>query len=108
MSTLALELDRYLAVRRSLGFDRRTSARILKRFVAFADSRSVDYVTTAGAAYELSDSTGVHLLRSSGVASVSAGLEGNSALLLTTGEATPVGTGVDAGWRGHGFRLSPE
>jgi hypothetical protein len=47
----------------------------------------LDYVTTTGAAYELSDSTGLHLLRSSGVSAVSAGQQGASALLLTTGEA---------------------
>ena len=36
MSTLAHELDRYLAIRRSLGFDLGTAARVLRRFVAFA------------------------------------------------------------------------
>jgi hypothetical protein len=47
----------------------------------------VDYVTTAGAAYEFSDSTGLHLIKASGVASVSAGPIGTAGVLLTTGEA---------------------
>ena len=46
MSTLAHELDRYLAIRRSLGFDLSTAARVLRRFVAFARSKGVDHVTT--------------------------------------------------------------
>jgi len=46
----------------------------------------VDYVTTSGAAYEYSDSTGVHLIKSSGVASVSAGQFGMAGVVLTTGE----------------------
>lgn len=46
MSTLAHELDRYLAIRRSLGFDLGTDARVLRRFVAFAHSKGVDRVTT--------------------------------------------------------------
>jgi integrase/recombinase XerD len=47
MSTLANELDRYLSIRRSLGFNLNTSARVLKRFVAFADGQAADHVTTA-------------------------------------------------------------
>ena len=39
MSTLAQELDRYLTIRRSLGYDLSTSARMLRRFVAFANGR---------------------------------------------------------------------
>lgn len=46
MSTLAHELDRYLAIRRSLGFDLGTAARVLRRFVAFAHSKGVDHITT--------------------------------------------------------------
>jgi integrase/recombinase XerD len=46
MSTLAKELDRYLSVRRSLGFDLSTSARVLRRFVAFAEARKARHVTT--------------------------------------------------------------
>jgi integrase/recombinase XerD len=47
MSALAHELDRYLAIRRSFGFDLVTDARVLRRFVAFAESQDAPYVTTA-------------------------------------------------------------
>jgi integrase len=46
MSTLAKELDRYLSIRRSLGYDLSTSARVLLRFVAFASSRKARHMTT--------------------------------------------------------------
>jgi integrase/recombinase XerD len=46
MSTLARELDRYLAIRRSLGYDLSTSARVLRRFVAFAHGRRAKHITT--------------------------------------------------------------
>ncbi len=46
MSPLRQELDRYLAIRRSLGFDLGTAARILRRFVEFADAQGVDYVSS--------------------------------------------------------------
>lgn len=46
MSTLFKELDRYLTIRRSLGYDLGTTARILRRFVAFADQQSAEYITT--------------------------------------------------------------
>lgn len=46
MSSLAQELDRYLAIRRSLGFDLGTSARVLRRFIAFADGRKARHITT--------------------------------------------------------------
>jgi integrase/recombinase XerD len=46
MSTLTNELDRYLVIRRSLGFDLGTSARVLRRFVVFADSRKAQHITT--------------------------------------------------------------
>ena len=46
MSTLGRELDRYLAIRRSLGYDLGTSARVLRRFVAFAHGRRAKYITT--------------------------------------------------------------
>jgi integrase/recombinase XerD len=46
MSTLIQELDRYLAIRRSLGYDLSTSARVLKRFVAFAHGRKARRLTT--------------------------------------------------------------
>lgn len=46
MSALRQELDRYLTVRRSLGYDLGTTARILRRFVDFADSQGVEHVCT--------------------------------------------------------------
>jgi integrase/recombinase XerD len=46
MSTLIQELDRYLAIRRSLGYDLSTSARVLRRFVAFAHGRKARCLTT--------------------------------------------------------------
>lgn len=44
--TLAHELDRYLGVRRSLGYDLGTAERVLRRFVQYADEQGVDHVTT--------------------------------------------------------------
>ncbi len=46
MSNLSQELDRYLTIRRGLGFDLSTSARVLRRFIAFAEQQSVDYIST--------------------------------------------------------------
>lgn len=46
MNTLAEELERYLAIRRSLGFDLGPCARVLRRFVAFIDSQGKDQLTT--------------------------------------------------------------
>lgn len=46
MNRLSAELDRYLEIRRSLGHDLRTSERILRRFVAFAESQGETYVST--------------------------------------------------------------
>lgn len=46
MSALSVELDRYLAIRRSLGHDLRTSERILRRFVGFADTKDEGRVST--------------------------------------------------------------
>ena len=45
MSPLRQELDRYLTIRRSLGYDLGTSARVLRRFVAFAEGQGVTHVT---------------------------------------------------------------
>lgn len=45
MSPLLQELDRYLTIRRSLGYDLDTSARVLRRFVAFADAQGATHVT---------------------------------------------------------------
>ena len=47
MSTLSKELDRYLSIRRSLGYDLSTAERILRRFIAFAEQEDVDYISTA-------------------------------------------------------------
>lgn len=44
--SLALELDRYLSVRRSLGSDLTTSERILRRFVSFADRDGATHIST--------------------------------------------------------------
>ena len=46
MSTLAQELDRYLTIRRSLGYDLSTAARVLRRFVTFAHGRKARHITT--------------------------------------------------------------
>ena len=43
---LRQELDRYLTIRRSLGYDLRASERILRRFIAFAESQRADHVST--------------------------------------------------------------
>lgn len=44
--TLAHELDRYLSMRRSLGYDLATAERILRRFAQFADQLGACHVTT--------------------------------------------------------------
>src|SRR3546814_14270950 len=44
--TLAHELDRYLSVRRSLGYDIGTAERALRRFVHYADEQGVTHITT--------------------------------------------------------------
>lgn len=46
MSDLRQELERYVAIRRSLGYDLGTTARILGRFVNFAESQAVEHVST--------------------------------------------------------------
>lgn len=45
MSNLRQELDRYLTIRRSLGYDLCTVERILKRFIAFAETEGVKHVS---------------------------------------------------------------
>jgi integrase/recombinase XerD len=45
MSTLFKELDRYLTIRRSLGFALRTEERVLRRFIAFAEQQGADHIT---------------------------------------------------------------
>lgn len=45
--SLTSQLDRYLAVRRSLGYDLTTSERILRRFTRFADRERATHIDTA-------------------------------------------------------------
>lgn len=46
MSTLTMELDRYLAIRRNLGYRLSTDERVLRRFTTFADSQQKPHVNT--------------------------------------------------------------
>jgi hypothetical protein len=46
MSGLQEELERYLAIRRSLGYKLNTVERTLNRFIAFADAEGVDHLST--------------------------------------------------------------
>ena len=46
MTTLSIELNRYLTIRRSLGHSLRTSEGMLKRFAAFLDRRGAELITT--------------------------------------------------------------
>ena len=45
MSVLGQELDRYLSIRRSLGYDLRTSAWVLLKFIVFAEQEGADHIT---------------------------------------------------------------
>jgi integrase/recombinase XerD len=45
--SIAPQLDRYLSVRRSLGYNLRTDERILRRFVRFADQEGASHIDTA-------------------------------------------------------------
>ena len=45
--SIALQLDRYLSVRRSLGYDLRTDERVLRRFTRFADQEGAIHIDTA-------------------------------------------------------------
>ncbi len=47
MSTLSKELDRYLTIRRSLGYDLGTTERILRRFITFAEQEDAEYISSA-------------------------------------------------------------
>jgi integrase len=47
MSALRAELDRYLNIRRSLGYSLGTTERILRRFVACAEREKVEHISTA-------------------------------------------------------------
>ena len=46
MSTWSRELDRYLSVRRSLGYGLGTAERILRRFIDFAERQGADHIST--------------------------------------------------------------
>ena len=46
MSTLAQELDRYLKIRRSMGYSLTTTARSLRKFVEFARKERAEHITT--------------------------------------------------------------
>lgn len=46
MSSLRKSLEEYLAIRRAAGFALRSTARILNRFVAFAEQQRTEVVTT--------------------------------------------------------------
>jgi integrase len=45
--SIALQLDRYLSIRRNLGYDLRTDERILRRFAQFVDREGVLHIDTA-------------------------------------------------------------
>ncbi len=45
--SLRYELDRYLTVRRSLGYSLGTTERVLRRFVDFAEAEQAQHITTA-------------------------------------------------------------
>ena len=45
MNQLAKELDRYLAIRRSLGFDLSTTATTLQRFIDFAEQQGAEHIS---------------------------------------------------------------
>jgi len=44
MISLAVQLEQYLAIRRSFGYDLSTAERILRRFVEFAEAEGVNHV----------------------------------------------------------------
>ena len=45
--SLAVQLDLYMSVRRSLGYDLRTDERVLRRFARFADQAGAPHINTA-------------------------------------------------------------
>jgi integrase/recombinase XerD len=47
MNTLSKELDRYLTIRRSLGYSLVTEERVLRRFTVFADGQNTKHISTA-------------------------------------------------------------
>lgn len=46
MTSLRQELDRYITIRRSLGYDLDTTSRVLRGFIAFVESQGVQHVST--------------------------------------------------------------
>ena len=46
MSALSRELDRYLTVRRNLGYDLDITERVLRSFIAFAEQQGADHINT--------------------------------------------------------------
>ena len=46
MNALSQELDRYLNIRRSLGYTLSTKERILRKFVAFADRENAEHISS--------------------------------------------------------------
>jgi integrase/recombinase XerD len=46
MSALSEELDRYLTIRRGLGYDLGTTERVLRRFIAFAERERAEHIST--------------------------------------------------------------
>jgi integrase/recombinase XerD len=46
MSALSEELDRYLTIRRGLGYDLGTTERVLRRFIAFAGRERAEHIST--------------------------------------------------------------
>jgi integrase/recombinase XerD len=46
MKTLSQELDRYLSIRRSLGYKLSTDERILRKFITFAEAEGSEYIST--------------------------------------------------------------
>jgi integrase/recombinase XerD len=47
MSTLSRELDRYLTIRRSLGYRLRAHERILRKLIAFAEQQGAEHISTS-------------------------------------------------------------
>ena len=44
--SLRQELDRYLNIRRSLGYDLGTTERVLRAFICFAESQDTNHIST--------------------------------------------------------------
>ena len=44
--SLSLELNRYLKIRRSFGYDLSTSERVLKQFVSFLETKNQTHIST--------------------------------------------------------------